>query len=171
MHLKIVVIYFHEILSLVHSGLRNTWILEVKTARLGFCPFNSGNIHIEESKKPGFTFSFKLRINFKIFRVISWSIAASTLLSEYHLHNISVWSCWIIVSELFSLKYGIDSGRCVMIHCQKRKVLTKYEQSNRKRRSIQYKSWNRAKLILYKWCKLDETRCAESIFWLLLVTW
>ena len=35
---------------------------------------NSGNIHIKESKRPGFTFSIELRINSKNFRVISWSI-------------------------------------------------------------------------------------------------
>ena len=38
---------------------------------LNFVPFDSGNIHIEESKKSGFTFSFELRINSKILRVIS----------------------------------------------------------------------------------------------------
>ena len=31
----------------------------------------SGNIHTEESKKPSFTFSAELRINSKIFRIIS----------------------------------------------------------------------------------------------------
>ena len=36
-------------------------------------PFDSGNMHIEKSKKPGFTFSIGLRINSKISRAISWS--------------------------------------------------------------------------------------------------
>ena len=41
---------------LVHSGLENTRILEVKAVRLGFCPFDLGNIYIEENKKPGLLF-------------------------------------------------------------------------------------------------------------------
>ena len=40
---------------------------------LDFVQMNSGNIHIEESKEPGFNFSIKLRINSRFFRVISWS--------------------------------------------------------------------------------------------------
>ena len=42
-----------------------------------FCPVRFRNIHIEESKKPGFTFSIKLRIHSKHFRVISSSIVAT----------------------------------------------------------------------------------------------
>ena len=38
-----------------------------------FFRFDSGNIHIEETKKTVFNFSIELRINSKIFRVISWS--------------------------------------------------------------------------------------------------
>ena len=37
-YLKIVKIHFHGIPPLAHSGLQNTWILEVKAVRLGFCP-------------------------------------------------------------------------------------------------------------------------------------
>ena len=66
---------------LAHYGLQNTWILEVKAVRLGFVPFDSENIHIEESKKAGFTFSIELRTNSKFFRVISWSISIVNCLS------------------------------------------------------------------------------------------
>ena len=72
-HLKIVKIHFHGVPSLVYSGLQNTWILGVKAVRLWFCFIWFRSIHIEESKKTGFTFSIELRINSKIFRVISWS--------------------------------------------------------------------------------------------------
>ena len=41
--------------------------------RLGFCPTQLGKIHTEESKNPEKK-SIELRINSKIFRVISWSI-------------------------------------------------------------------------------------------------
>ena len=34
--------------------------------------FDLANIHIEEGKKPGVTFSIELRRNSKIFTVISW---------------------------------------------------------------------------------------------------
>ena len=64
----------------VHSGLPNTWILEVKALRLGFCPRSIQEKYIlRESKKPGFTFSTELRINPKfsglshgIFSMITW---------------------------------------------------------------------------------------------------
>ena len=42
-----------------------------------FVPFDSWNIRIEESNKPDFTFSIKLRINSKVFRVISSSFAST----------------------------------------------------------------------------------------------
>ena len=59
-----------------------------------FCPVRFRNIHIEESKRPGFTFS-KLRINSKNFRVISSSIVA-TLGTNYmeqaaHVKGQPVW--------------------------------------------------------------------------------
>ena len=47
---------FMEPPPFVHSGLQNTWVLEVKAVRSDFVVFNSGNINIKESKKPGFTF-------------------------------------------------------------------------------------------------------------------
>ena len=53
--------------------LQNTLILEVKAVRLGFCLlfclFDSGKIHIDDNKKPGFTFSLELGITSNIFRV------------------------------------------------------------------------------------------------------
>ena len=64
LHLKIVKIHFHRVPPLTYSGLQNAWILEVKAVR---------NIHTEENKQSGFTFSIELRIKFKIFTVISWS--------------------------------------------------------------------------------------------------
>ena len=36
-HLKVVKIHFHGVPHLAYSGLQNTWILEVKAVRLGFC--------------------------------------------------------------------------------------------------------------------------------------
>ena len=42
-----------------------------------FSLLDSRNIHIQESKKYGFTFSVELRANFKIFSVISWSIQSA----------------------------------------------------------------------------------------------
>ena len=50
---------------------------------------DSGNIHIEESKKPGFTFSIELRTNSKSFRVISWSsglVRSPDKLKSLYLH-------------------------------------------------------------------------------------
>ena len=38
-----------------------------------FLRLDSGNVHIEENKKPGLTFSTQLRINSKNFREILWS--------------------------------------------------------------------------------------------------
>ena len=55
--------------GIFHSG-DCLWKL-AKAVRLGFCPLNSKNIHTEESKKQGFNFSIELRVNSKIFRVIS----------------------------------------------------------------------------------------------------
>ena len=59
LYLKTVKIYFHEVLPLVHSGLQ---ILEFWRWKLWYqntIPFVSGNIHIRESKKLGFTFSIE----------------------------------------------------------------------------------------------------------------
>ena len=38
LYLKIIKIHFHVVRPLVHSGLHNTCILEVKAVRLEFCP-------------------------------------------------------------------------------------------------------------------------------------
>ena len=58
--------------TLVHSFWSTQYLnLEVKAVTLELSSFDSTNIHIEESEKPSFTFSIKLRINPKIFRVIS----------------------------------------------------------------------------------------------------
>ena len=78
-HLKNVKIHFYEVPPFFHSGLQNTWILEVEAMR--FVPFNSENIHNEESKKPGFTCPIKLRTNSKIFSVISWSKMSDLVLN------------------------------------------------------------------------------------------
>ena len=73
LHLKIVKISFHGI----PSPFGPFWyakplILEVKAAKLGFCPIRFRK-HILESKKPDLNFCIELRINSKIFRGISWS--------------------------------------------------------------------------------------------------
>ena len=73
LQLKIIKIHFYGLPALVHSGLQNTWILEVKAVRLGFCTVWFRKHTLEESKKTGFIFSIKLRINSKIFREVSWS--------------------------------------------------------------------------------------------------
>ena len=73
LYLKIAKILFHGVSPLVHSGLQNASIFEVKAVRLGFCPVRFRNIHIEENKKLSFTFFIELRINSKILRVIAWS--------------------------------------------------------------------------------------------------
>ena len=59
-----------------------------------FDPLDSGNIHIKESKRPGFTFSIELRINSKIFRVISWSIqsASKSSMLETFIQLATKWS-------------------------------------------------------------------------------
>ena len=57
-------------------------ILEFRSWKLWdqiFLPLDSGNMHIEEIKRNRFFFSVELRINSRIFRVISWSIVVPTL--------------------------------------------------------------------------------------------
>ena len=71
LYLKYVKIHFHGVPHLVHSGLQNTWILEV------VIPFYSGNMYIKESKKAAFIFSIELRTKFV------WSHGWSHLASLY----------------------------------------------------------------------------------------
>ena len=74
LHLKIVKIHFHEVPPLAHSGLQYTWILRQKCEiRVLSCWIQETNTLRKVEK--GFTFSTELRINSKIFRVISWSIS------------------------------------------------------------------------------------------------
>ena len=65
LYLKNVKIHFHGILPLVHFGLQNTWILKI--------PFDSGNIHIKENKKPILVFSIQLRTKFVWSHGVKWS--------------------------------------------------------------------------------------------------
>ena len=72
--LKIAKIHFHEVPPLAHSGLQNTWILEVKVVRLGFCAVLFRK-HMYTLKKiiSRFYFFYRVENKFQIFRVVSWS--------------------------------------------------------------------------------------------------
>ena len=72
---------------LVHSGLPNTWILEVKAVRSEFCLVRFRNIHIKESQKPGFTFSIEWRTKFV------WS----HVLNMLNLWEINFLAFWLFV--------------------------------------------------------------------------
>ena len=74
-------------LPLVHSGLQNTWILEVKAVRSEFCLVRFRNIHIKESQKPGFTFSINWRTKFV------WT----HVLNMLNLWEISFLAFWLFV--------------------------------------------------------------------------
>ena len=76
-----------------------------------FAPSHSGNIHIDESKKPGFTCSIEFRINSKISRVILWSLylpkmTLSSLLTEipFFLHKI----CQRVVYKMFCSQFDTN---------------------------------------------------------------
>ena len=71
MHLKAVKIYIHMFPLLVHFVLQNTWILEVKTLRLGFSLVCFRKHTYWGEYKVRLHFFFELRVNFKTFRVIS----------------------------------------------------------------------------------------------------
>ena len=64
LYLKIAKIYFHEVLflSILVSKIPDFW--RCKLWDQNFVSFDPGNIHIKESKKTGFTFSFQLRTKF-----------------------------------------------------------------------------------------------------------
>ena len=64
LYLKIAKIYFHEVLflSILVCKIPDFW--RCKLWDQNFVSFDSGNIHIKESKKTGFTFSFQLRTKF-----------------------------------------------------------------------------------------------------------
>ena len=65
LHLKIVVkIDFHGVLlsSILVCKIPEFWRCKLWDQK--FASFNSGNIHIKESKKPDFTFSIELRTKF-----------------------------------------------------------------------------------------------------------
>ena len=59
LYLRTVKIYFHEVFPLVHSGLQILEFWRWKLWYQNIVPFVSGNIHIRESKKLGFTFSIE----------------------------------------------------------------------------------------------------------------
>ena len=64
LYLKIAKIHFHGVLlsSILVCKIPEFW--RCKLWDQNFVSFDSGNIHIKESKKPGFTFSFELRTKF-----------------------------------------------------------------------------------------------------------
>ena len=76
LHLKIVKIHFHGVTLLSILVCKIPEFSRWKLWEKDFLPFDSGNIDIEKNEKPGFTFSIALRINSKMFRVISWSKVA-----------------------------------------------------------------------------------------------
>ena len=54
---------------------------------------DSGNIHIDENKIPGLTFSTQLRINSKIFSIILWSNGLYlTMLRAIMTHDVQKYS-------------------------------------------------------------------------------
>ena len=64
LYLKIVKIYFHAVLlsSILVCKISEFWRCKLWDQK--FSLFDSGNIHIKESKKLGFTFSIELRTKF-----------------------------------------------------------------------------------------------------------
>ena len=87
---------FMEPPPFAHSGLQNTWVLEVKVVRSDFVVFNSGNINIKESKKPSFNFFFDLRTKFV------WSHGLITFCNVLYKNKFGrVLFCFIFLSRLF----------------------------------------------------------------------
>ena len=71
LHLKIVKVHILGS-PLVHSGLHNTWILEVKAVRLGFCPVRFRKYTCWEKWKTRFCFFYRVENIFQNF-YDSWS--------------------------------------------------------------------------------------------------
>ena len=63
-YLKIAKNHFHGVLLLSILVCKIPELWRCKLWDQNFVSFDSGNIHIKESKKPGFTFSFELRTKF-----------------------------------------------------------------------------------------------------------
>ena len=75
LHLKTVEIHVHGVPSLVHSALQNNWILEGESCEIRILSrWIQKTCTLSKVKNPGFTFSIELKINYKIFKVISWSV-------------------------------------------------------------------------------------------------
>ena len=69
LYLKIVKIHFHGVpLWSVHSGLQNTWILEMKAVRLGFYPDRFSKHKHWGKWKTRFYFFFQVENKFQNFR-------------------------------------------------------------------------------------------------------
>ena len=73
----------------------------------GFVQMDSGNIHIKESKKPGFTFSTHLRINSKIFRLSLTMLWAIMTHDDQKYSYYDPWwpKTWLIVLQWPKIKY------------------------------------------------------------------
>ena len=62
---KIVKIHFHGVSFLVHSGLQNIWILEVKAVRLGFSPVRFKKHTLGKMKSQVFYFFYWVENKFQ----------------------------------------------------------------------------------------------------------
>ena len=82
LHWKIAEIHFHVVLlsSVMVCKIPEFW--RCKLLGQKFFLFDSGIIHIKESKKPGFTFSHELRTK------IVWSQVLLLLVAECYLHRV-----------------------------------------------------------------------------------
>ena len=74
--------------------------MDVKAVRLGFCHVRFRKYTHWERKKPGFTFSIKLKTNSKIFKVISWSMMLPGKFVQKHLPLYKIIISWVSAWKL-----------------------------------------------------------------------
>ena len=99
--------WFFIFLNTYVSWIERDKVLEVKAVKW---PLSRSiqETNIEESEKPGFTFSIMLRINCKIFRVISWS----NLTHPYFIHHPMT---ILVFCRVRTIKFLLELKECLLI--------------------------------------------------------